>query len=231
MLSINFADETWMLSPYRAVVWPRRKSLIIADPHFGKASMFRDSGLPVPVGTTSHDLNTLTRLLREHRCERLIVLGDFFHGRASKQDSTLRAIEAWREVHRSLQIDLIRGNHDQRAGDPCEEWNFNCYDGPLREDTLAFTHEPCAVRGAFVLCGHVHPCVTLEDFDGSRTRLPCFAVDDRKMILPAFGRFTGTHPVERTETTRIYIAAAGRVILLPAASRSAVRKAQAPPAS
>lgn len=215
MQKMEFAGEEWMLTPQRAMVWLRRKTLIIADPHFGKASLFREAGVPVPKGTTSHDLAALTQLIEQHSPERLLVLGDFFHGKASRQDSTLGAITHWRSRHASLAIEVIRGNHDRHAGDPCDEWNMTCLNGPVREDAVAFCHEPCEVKDAGVICGHVHPAVTLADFDGSKTKIPCFFIDEKLMILPAFGRFTGTHPVKPTETSRIYIAAAGKVILLP----------------
>jgi len=215
MLKAEFGGEEWMLTPQRAMVWLRRKTLILADPHFGKASLFREAGVPVPKGTTSHDLTSLSNLIEAHAPERLLVLGDFFHGKAGRQDSTLDAITHWRNRHASLAIEVIRGNHDRHAGDPCDEWKMTCINGPLLEGAIAFCHEPCEVRNAHVICGHIHPAVTLADFDGSKTKIPCFFVDEKLMILPAFGRFTGTHAVKQTDTSRIYIAAAGKVILLP----------------
>lgn len=215
MLKIQFAGEEWMLTPQRAMVWLRRKTLILADTHFGKASLFREAGVPVPKGTTSHDLLSLSSLIEAHAPERLLVLGDFFHGKAGRQDSTISAITHWRNRFASLAIEVIRGNHDRHAGDPCDEWNMKCLDGPVCEDAVAFCHEPCEIENSHVICGHVHPAVTLADFDGSKTKIRCFFAEERLLILPAFGRFTGTHPVKQTETSRIYIAAAGKVILLP----------------
>jgi DNA ligase-associated metallophosphoesterase len=215
MLKIKFAGEEWMLTPQRAMVWPRRKTLILADTHFGKASLFREAGVPVPKGTTSHDLTNLTGLIEAHAPERLLVLGDFFHGKAGRQDSTISAISHWRNRFGSLAIEVIRGNHDRHAGDPCNEWNMTCLEGPVREGAVAFCHEPREIEQAHVICGHVHPAVTLADFDGSKTKIPCFFAEEKLLILPAFGRFTGTHPMKQTETSRIYMAAAGKVILLP----------------
>ena len=37
----------------RAIHWIEQRTLLIADPHFGKASVFRASGIPIPSGTTN----------------------------------------------------------------------------------------------------------------------------------------------------------------------------------
>ena len=220
MLNIQFANQEWMLCASRALIWSKRKTVIVADIHFGKASLFREAGVPVPRGTTSADLSTLTQLIADYTPERLLILGDFFHGKSGRQDSTLDAITHWRNQYASLTIEVIRGNHDRHAGDPCDEWNMTCIDGPMIDGEIAFTHEPKTVQGCVNICGHIHPAIALADFDGSKTKLPCFFVDEQQMILPAFGRFTGTHSMKPTNTSRIYIAAAGKVILLPSSRRS-----------
>ena len=116
MLKMDFASEQWILTASRALVWPRFKTVIVADIHFGKASLFREAGVPVPMGTTSHDLSTLARLIADHAPERLLILGDFFHGLAG--DSTLDAITHWRKKHSTLSIEVIRGNHDRPIVSP-----------------------------------------------------------------------------------------------------------------
>jgi len=219
MLQTDFASEQWILTASRALVWERCKTVIVADIHFGKASLFREAGVPVPMGTTSHDLSALSKLISDHSPERLLILGDFFHGKAGRQDSTLDAITHWRKSHASLCIEVIRGNHDRHAGDPCADWNMTCFDAPKIESGIAFCHEPRDVPGSSVICGHIHPAIALQDFDGSKTKLPCFLVDEALMILPAFGRFTGTHCVKQTLTSRVFVAAAGKVILLPSSRR------------
>ena len=54
-------EELWLLAD-RAVYWPARRCLLIADAHFGKASASRSLGQPVPQGTTTENLARLERL-------------------------------------------------------------------------------------------------------------------------------------------------------------------------
>jgi uncharacterized protein len=213
---IEFAGHSFELHPYRALVWPARRTLVVADLHFGKASHFRAAGVPVPVGTTSHDLLRLSMLIGMTGATRLLILGDLLHGKDSRADSTCRAVAEWRKGHEKLAITLVRGNHDRAAGDPPRDWRFDVVPaGPFVEDGIAFQHEPPTVmtwRTPPTVCGHVHPAARIEDFDGSAAGVACFVVEDRMMILPAFGRFTGTAKVERTETRRLYAVAADRVV-------------------
>jgi uncharacterized protein len=217
---IEWAGERLELSKDRAIHWPRRRTLIIADPHFGKAAAFRHRGVPVPAGTTQTDVDRLTKLLRLFSAERLVVLGDFLHARAGRAESTMATLARWRQEHRSLEVLLVRGNHDLKAGDPPAEWNFTCADEPLMEDPFAWCHEPRAAKGSFVVAGHIHPCAVLHDVDGSTARVACFHFARRVAILPAFGTFTGTHPVRPRSGDRVFAVGPEVIELRTNAARS-----------
>ena len=110
----------------------------------------------------------------------------------------------------------MRGNHDDRAGDPPPDLNIHCVDEPLRlgaDCPLALCHHPQPVAGAYVLAGHWHPCVTLYGRARDALRLPCFWLGDELQypvgVLPAFGSFTGMHPIERREGDRVVVVADG----------------------
>jgi metallophosphoesterase superfamily enzyme len=80
---------------------------------------------------------------------------------------------------------------------------------------LRLCHHPQHVAGALVVAGHVHPCAVVgRGFD--RLRLPCFHLREGCLTMPAFGAFTGTHPVERAEGDRVFVVAPGEVVELPA---------------
>src|SRR6478752_4639680 len=102
----------------RALYWQREGALIIADLHWGKAATFRAAGVPLPPGTTTDDLARLDRALARTGARRLILLGDLFHARAGRHAAaTLVTVAAWRSAHPSLDVLLVRGNHDRSAGD------------------------------------------------------------------------------------------------------------------
>jgi uncharacterized protein len=208
VLTITWGDHELELHCERAVHWRHARTLIIADAHFGKTATFRHHGIPVPEGGTRADLMRLTSLLQRTNSNRLIILGDFLHARAGRSPAVLDAIEQWRKAHGSLEIVLVRGNHDQHAGDPPANLQFRCVDEPFAVDGLHCVHDPaafaaCGVGGGdgvggsrpHVFAGHIHPCALLHDIDGSSMRSPCFFFSDSLAVLPAFGSFTGMHPV------------------------------------
>lgn len=211
-MKIEWGGERFELMADRAVHWPARSTLIVTDTHFGKAASFRHASIPVPAGTTSRDLQRLTVLLTQTGAQRLLILGDFFHARTGRAPGTLEVIAAWRRQHASLAIDLVRGNHDERAGDPPEEWGIAVHAETLRDGPLVFCHHPCEREDGFVMAGHEHPAVRLESPDGSRVRMPCFCFGVRQALLPAFGSFTGARRIRPRSGDRVFVPVDGEVV-------------------
>lgn len=197
-------EELWLLAD-KAVYWPARQCLMIADAHFGKASAYRSLGQPVPQGTTTENLQRLDRLLSALPCAQVIFLGDFLHGPGSHASGTLGALRSWRALNPDLPMTLIRGNHDKRAGDPPEDLRIEVVTEPLLIGPFALQHEPDAHPSHHVLAGHVHPVYRLGGKGRQSLRLPCFVVGARVSLLPAFGAFTGGHRVEQDNDRRIYV--------------------------
>jgi DNA ligase-associated metallophosphoesterase len=202
--------ELWLLAE-KAVYWPERKTLLIADAHFGKAAAYRKLGQPVPHGTTASNLEVLDRILAAYQCEHLVFLGDFLHAPGSHAAGTLGALAAWRRQVPALAITLIRGNHDRRAGDPPAELGFNVVAEPLEMGPLALQHEPEPHASLHVLAGHVHPVYRLYGKGRQSLRLPCFQLGSRVSLLPAFGAFTGGFNVDATADQRLYVVGDGGV--------------------
>jgi len=202
---IHLAEEALWLLADKAVYWPARKCLLIADAHFGKASAYRSLGQPVPQGTTTANLQRLDRLLAAFPCAQVIFLGDFLHGPGSHASGTLNALRAWRERHAGVALTLIRGNHDKRAGDPPGDLNIEVVTEPLLMGPFALQHEPDAHASHHVLAGHVHPVYRLRGKGRQSLRLPCFLIGNQVSLLPAFGAFTGGYSVTQEEGSRIFV--------------------------
>jgi uncharacterized protein len=203
------------LLPDKAVWWPATRTLLVADAHIGKAMSFRRQGVPVPRGTTQSNLDRLDALLGAHDAHRIVFLGDFLHSAHAQARETQGALVAWRALRPALELTLVRGNHDDRAGDPPAALGMQCVDEPHRLDGLALCHHPQPVAGAYALAGHLHPCVGIgRGLD--RLRLPCFHFGAAVGVLPAFGAFTGMHPIERVAGDRVFVVADNAVHALPA---------------
>jgi uncharacterized protein len=211
-LAIDLAGEHLVLMPEAALYWPRAGALVIADSHFGKAAAFRARGVPVPEATTRDNLGRLDSALARAGAGRLIVLGDFLHSRQGRSPDLLGAIAGWRAAHSVLPILLVRGNHDDRAGDPPDDWGIECQEEPVAYPPFVWRHEPAASQDGYVLAGHVHPAVHLSGAGGLGATLPCFYFGSDYGLLPAFGDFTGTALVRPRAGDRVFVVAEGMVI-------------------
>lgn len=203
--------ERLLLVGEKAIWWPAQQALLIADAHFGKAAAYRSLGQPVPHGTTATNVQVLQQLLGRFEARRLIFLGDFLHGPGSHAPGTLNQLRAWRSLHPDLQITLIRGNHDHRAGDPPADLGIEVVPEPLLLGPFALQHEPHPHPQRHVLAGHVHPVYFLNGRGRQRLRLPCFHAGRQVTLLPAFGAFTGGFAVERKAGVRLFVVGDGQV--------------------
>ena len=212
MSTVTVGGHALTLLPQKAAFLADFKTLLVADAHIGKAVSFRRWGVPVPRGTTSETLGVLSALIGRTHAVRVVFLGDFLHSEHSHAPSTMGALARWRELHAGLDLVLVRGNHDDRAGDPPTQLRFETVDEPLRVGGLALCHHPVAYDGAYVLAGHLHPCVSISGRAHDSLRLPCFHFGERLGVLPAFGAFTGMHPIRATECDRVFVVADDDVV-------------------
>ncbi len=183
----HLAGHRLLLDPAGALIWPDRRLLAVADLHLEKGSAAACAGHLVPPLDTQASLRRLWALLRLYRPATLILLGDSFHdrlghGRMLAADAALLA-----RITSGLRTLWVQGNHDP--------------DPPSRmpgigvphhtEAGLVFRHLPGATTpDAPEICGHLHPKATIALRGTSVTR-PCFVVDARRIVLPAFGTYTG----------------------------------------
>lgn len=208
----DIAGEQLVLLPERAAYWGGAQTLLVADPHFGKAAAFRAAGFPVPRGTTTGSLARLDAAVARTGAARIVFLGDFLHAREGREAETTRVVADWRRHHASIDMVLVRGNHDKRAGDPGPEIDIRCVDGPVVDPPFVFTHKPATSDLGYVICGHVHPAARLTGPGRETLRLPCFWAGARTMVLPAFGEFTGVAEIDAQPADGVWVIADGTVV-------------------
>lgn len=212
MTECTVAGERLVLLAERAAWWPSARTLFVADFHLGKAASFRRAGIPVPAGTTAENLERLESAMSGRAVERLVILGDFLHSAEGRAQGTLARFAAWRASRRSLAITLVRGNHDERSGDPPREWAVHCADPGARLGPFALVHEPKPVAGGYALAGHIHPAVRLSERGGQSVRLPCFWFGPCVGVLPSFGAFTGSAVVRPRQGDQVFVVADDEVL-------------------
>jgi len=131
----------------------------------------------------------------------VVLLGDLFHARQAYAPAQAGPFVEWRRRHAALDIVLVRGNHDARAGEPPRDMGLAMADEPYASGGIEGRHVPIEDEDALlgpgptVLAGHLHPAVRLRGPGRDSLRFPCFLLQGRQIVLPAFGEFTGAASV------------------------------------
>ncbi|MBW4092400.1 MAG: ligase-associated DNA damage response endonuclease PdeM [Proteobacteria bacterium] len=182
---IHLAGERLMLDPAGALFWPAARLLAVADLHLDKGSAGAVGSRLPPRWDSRATLDRLSLLLRRWSPAIVLVLGDSLYDSAGGvrlpgvEAARLRAITA---AHRFV---WITGNPDSAPPDgPGEESAATFASGKL-----VFRHQP-APGASGEICGLLHPRATIASRAGPERR-PCFVVDARRVLLPAFGADTG----------------------------------------
>jgi DNA ligase-associated metallophosphoesterase len=176
--------------PSGGLFWPQERLLVVADLHFEKGSSFAQRGQLLPPYDTAATLRRLAALLRQYDPQTVICLGDSFHD----GEADLRLDPGDRNFIRGMTAAhdwiWIAGNHDP---EPPEDLGgrveAEVVIGPLR-----FRHAPMAAHRngnvAGEVAGHLHPKAAVRTRARRVTRR-CFASDGLRLVLPAFGAYTG----------------------------------------
>jgi uncharacterized protein len=170
-----------------ALFAPELRTLIVSDLHLEKASSMAVRGVMVPPYDTRASLALLEAVIEHCRPERLILLGDSFHdGQASARiDAEDRARLC--AITARIETIWIAGNHDPDP--PCGLGGRAAEHIIIGGVTLRHEPKPLAA-GEFEISGHLHPGAAVSQ-RGKRIRRKCFVGDGQRLIMPAFGSFTG----------------------------------------
>ena len=210
----SWGGERLELLAERAVWDPRRRVLLLADLHLGKAESFQAQGIPLPSDGDAATLNALLALATRLQPEQVVVLGDLIHSRLGLTGELRAKLAALPELL-GCPLRLIGGNHERGS------WIAGLPQQPSQAlGPWWLSHEPEPRDGLLNLCGHLHP-VALLGGGGDRLRLPCFSYCPRseRLALPAFGALTGGMPMPPHE--RQWVIADGAVLAWPPAARAA----------
>lgn len=198
----KISGQNLWLSAQRCIFWEERKALIVSDLHFGKTGHFRKSGIAVPQNVYKEDLQRLVNLLHYFKPEKIIVVGDFFHSHANVE---LDWFQKWRNDFASLEIILVRGNHDILHDAWYKQTNITVIENELITKPFLFTHEQCeGHEDVYTFCGHLHPGIVLQGLGKQSLRLPCFYFATEYCILPAYSKFTGTALIEPRKNENVF---------------------------
>ena len=184
---LEFRGQSFVIDPRGCLFWPAERMLIVSDLHLEKGSSFASRRkVFLPPYDTEATLLMLSKCIADWQPKRVLSLGDAFHdedanNRLSKHDSQqLRLLMSGREWI------WLAGNHDPEP--PPNLGGDNCKSMEMGE--INFTHEPYREFRPGEISGHLHPNAKIRQ-RGKSVRRRCLAGDKRRLIMPAFGAFTG----------------------------------------
>lgn len=191
-LRLTVAGETCVLRPSGALWLPDHATLTAGDLHLEKGSAFAARGQMLPPYDSRATLDRLAAEIAILNPRRVILLGDSFHdgrsvGRMAGEDLyRIGALAAGRDWL------WIEGNHDLTALAPSD--TIAALPGRVADEIilggLRLIHEPTPGPCEGEAAGHLHPAARVAAH-GRGVRRACFVTDGRRLLLPAFGAFTG----------------------------------------
>jgi hypothetical protein len=185
---VHLAGERLMLDPMGGLYWPETGLLAVSDLHLEKGSSHARRGSLLPPWDTHATLDRLTLLLRRWKPRIVVALGDSFHDPEGAE--------------------RVLGNHDPHppsgiGGQFVEEFVTH---------PILFRHEAMPRADAGEIVGHHHPKASIPARGGNVSR-PCFVSDSSRLMMPAFGAYTGGLDVRDVAIARLF-PRGGRVFLL-----------------
>jgi DNA ligase-associated metallophosphoesterase len=196
-LSHLVGDEHVIMSAERTLFWENESTLIAADLHVGKTGHFRKAGIGVPQQVYKDDLHCLLAQILFFKARRLIIVGDLTHSVANKEMDLFRK---WRKDFPSLDVHLVKGNHDILEEKWYSEADISVNVGEYSIGKFHFVHDILTpgintVKGHYFFSGHLHPGISIRGKGRQSLHFPCFYFTKTYCVLPAFSRFTGTYKV------------------------------------
>jgi len=174
-----------------ALLWPEEATLVVADLHLEKGSSYarRTRAQFLPPYDTRATIERLERLVAQHAPRRVICLGDSIHdpGACDRIDPA----DAARIARMAEGRDWIwvAGNHDP---EPPAAWGGRVL-SELAIGPVLFRHQASRRApdpGTAEISGHFHPTASVAT-RAARVSGRCFAGNDARLVLPAFGAYAG----------------------------------------
>ncbi len=166
-------------------------TLLVSDLHLEHGTSLARRGVHVPPFDTYATLAQLEQVLTATQARRLILLGDSFHDDVAHAEVADDVRERLTAITARVDTVWISGNHDPVA--PRELGGTSA--DAVMIGSITLRHIPGDIAGGGCeISGHLHPGARIVQ-RGRSVHGKCFAADGRRLIMPAFGAYTGGLPV------------------------------------
>ena len=170
-----------------ALYVPDFATLLVADLHLEKGTSLAQRGVHLPPYDTRQSLAQLGDALRATTPQRLIFLGDSFHDGEARGRIDASDLDVLQTLTSSVETIWITGNHDPS---PPQDVGGTIVSA-VALGPVTLRHLPKQLSASELeIAGHLHPAAAVHA-RGHRIRCRCFIADGRRIIMPAFGSYTG----------------------------------------
>ncbi len=183
---VSLCGKSFVADMSGALYWPAEKALIVADLHLEKGSSYAASGQFLPPYDTRETLNQLAGVIERYGAETVVALGDSFHDAEAPKRMDEKDLGSLRALQDACEWIWVLGNHD----DKIDDWLGGYVVPDITVGGITLRHEPRSVRTTHEIAGHLHPAAKISR-DGYVLRRPCFIGNGLRLVLPAFGSYTG----------------------------------------
>ncbi len=211
-LPFEISENQFLVTSQRSLFWENEKALILSDLHLGKAGHFRKSGIGIPQTVMLEDMQRLIAEIQLYQPASLIVIGDLFHSKANKENDFFLK---WRNDLPWLNILLVKGNHDILLDEWYREAGIRVVHQAYESGDFIFVHDirdMATASGKYAFSGHIHPGIRITGQGKQSLQFPCFYFGKKYAVLPAFGKFTGTHPIHPKKGDAVFALVENSVI-------------------
>jgi hypothetical protein len=185
-LHIDVNGETLLLDKSGAAYWPAEKTIVFADLHFEKGAAYARRGTLLPPYDTRTTIKRMAEVITRHAPARVIALGDSFHDGEGAERLDPEEREMLARLGAGAEWIWVEGNHDPKP----PAWIGGRVAAEIALGGLVFRHVPGGSAQKGEVAGHLHPA-TIVRRNGMSVRRRCFVSDGARLLLPAFGAYTG----------------------------------------
>ncbi len=185
-MTISLNGATLEARASGSLFWPSESLLVVSDMHLGKSDRLARQGRTLlPPYESIETLSRLADDLDATEARNVVCLGDSFDDLPAQTSLPAAARDTLDRLMAGRRWIWIEGNHDPGPLDL-----GGTHLGQLRLGPLVFRH--IAQQGARPgeVSGHYHPKASLRTRVGQVAR-PAFLLDATRLIMPAYGRYTG----------------------------------------
>lgn len=207
---VSFHQTELTLSSHKIIYIKEFDALLIADLHLGKTASFARLGIALVKEESLTTLKRFQLVLDLYQPKKCYILGDLFHNKLPKNNDVDIQFRAFLEKNSKITFYLTLGNHDEKHHNQIQSFQLQT-ELFFELGPFILSHKKRSYhKNSPTIIGHHHPGIKLKKRGFSKLTLPCFYFQEKSLICPAFGDFTGLRILSHYEAKKVIAVLSGK---------------------